>query len=199
MNQRTIKKRSLGEPGVDFVRQQLSDGGPLSERFLERLSGGQVWEFYYEDRPVATKPDELGHGGQFDADDCAAQGEGYVDFLVNYLNGGPRILLSENQLARMSDPFMLNRTNLFEFEGTTYFYYPPRESCNADQSGVADAMTSASSYPRIVFATHASSASKPPQRGVVSKDLANEFGDQTEHLLVGAYDGEGYVVWSAGA
>jgi hypothetical protein len=196
MNERSLKKRDLGKSGVDFIRQQLLDGGPLSERFLERLGEGHVWEFYFDGRSEVANVQEFLHGGQFDAEDCTAQGEGYIDFLISYLNGGTsRMLLFENQLARLNDPFMLSKTDLFEFDEATYFYYPSEPGC-VDKPGVAGHLSSASNYPYIMLAIRAPMGMPPPQRGRLSIEMANEIAVQTEHLLVGAYDGEGYVAWS---
>lgn len=196
MNTRNLAKRYLGSPGLNFVRQQLMDGGPLSERLLERLGDGYVWEYYFDGRPEATTLEQFICGGQFDAKNCAAQREGYIDFLVCYLNGETsRMLLFENQWAKLSDPFMLNKTDLFEFDEVTYLYYPSEPGC-VDRSGIVGAMSSGSNYPYIMLAISASMRLPLPQRGKISIEMANEIAAQTKHILIGAYDGEGYVAWS---
>ena len=106
------------------------------------------------------------------------------------------MLLFENQLARLDDPFMRSKKDVFEFSGATYFYYPG-ELDSVNEAGVATHLSSASNYPCITFAIRAPKGVPPQQRGNISVEMADLIAARTEHLLVGAYDGEGYVVWSS--
>jgi hypothetical protein len=180
---------------MDYMRAQLTDGGPLAMQHLGHLEEGAVWEFVTENSPAQPLPRQLLEA-RYDAYEAWDLRQEYVSFLCDYLQqDSSRILLFENQFFRMNDPCMLNRDTLFEWEGVTYFYFPSN-GVQVSQSAVEAALPRASHYPYIVLATQRTFDEELPIRGLLTGDRAVALGEHVQHILVGAYDEEAYVMWS---
>lgn len=188
-------QRQLGEVGLEYVRARLSDGGPIAEQHLEHLNYGFVWEFI-PDNSGGVQTSDLSQGGRYDATEAKLVTNAYALFFRDFLGRSPsHILLSEDQLFRMNDRCMLDKEGLFEYGGVTYFHFPLGGE-QLSKSSIEGAISRASQYPSIVLATRRTFDEDLPSRGVLQKAHALMLGEQVQHVLVGAYDEEGYVMWS---
>ena len=59
-----------------------------------------------------------------------------------------------------------------------------------------EALGSASDYPSILILTSIISSSTLPVRSNIDEALAEELMANVSHVIVGAYDEEGYLIWS---
>lgn len=188
-------ERQLGRIGLDFVRSQLSGGGPFAAKNVEVLGQGRVREFV---APGCSKPPakDLSQGGRYGPAEAAIIAECYGAFLSEFLlRDHSHVLLLENQLFRMSDPCMHERQDVFEWEDVTYAYFPTR-SALINEWTVGDCFARAGHYPQIILATRKTFSEDLPTRGTLSRQHATSLQEQTLHVLVGAYDEESFVMWS---
>jgi hypothetical protein len=196
MELKTSFTRLLGKDGLEYVREQLSKGGPLSRELINSLDGGFAWEFVLADMPSSQQPGGYLVGGALDAEQASTLWSIYADFLREFAMSNPsRVLLFEDQFFKMSDPCLTATESLFEWNGVTYHYLPYRGT-TLSSATIEEAITMSSDYPRIVLAIE-----RPvtlPSRSGLASNLANELVQGIKHVVVGAYDGEGFIAWSRG-
>jgi hypothetical protein len=192
MRSTSLKKKRLGARGLRYVSEQLAEGAPFSETLIRYLESGYAWEFVTEEQRQSSEEPDLHAGGrglEF------VIGE-YIEFLCELLNEEPStILLFENQLFKLTDPVMAGKTGLFEWLGATYSYLQRGDEAVSD-TVVTDHLRGASQYPSVVVATRISKPLHIEQPRSLTPEEASELETGIQHILVGAYDEEGYVGWS---
>jgi hypothetical protein len=207
-----IERRELDEVVDDYIREQLSWGGPLSS-LLGRidLSDGSAWAF------VPTNADherahDFSNGGLFrvpDSDRVALPGGGYmlpapkrVDghlamHVDRFLSGrDDRLCVLEDPFASADDPGMAIREEVSYFTvGTALYYFATREQ-ELMQTTV-DALRRPPSVKYLGVLSEPGSGTAAIKSGseLSTVDLA-AIAFATATIIVGAYDGEGYVIWS---
>ena len=192
MRSMSLQKKRLGERGLRYVREQLTDAAALSESLIGYLDTGYAWEFVTEEQRQLSEEPDLHAGGR--GSECVI-GE-YIEFLCELLNKEPStILLFENQLFKLTDPVMTGKTGLFEWLGATYSYLQRGDDA-ASETVVTDHLRGASQYPSVVVATRMSKPLHIEQSRSLTPEEASELETGVQHILVGAYDEEGYVGWS---
>jgi len=188
-------QRQLGEIGLEFVRTQLSEAGPMGAAHLKHLDQGFVWEFVPAHTTAMPSLNQL-IGGRYNASEAGSLTAAYVVFLREFLlRNSSRVLLFEDQFGKADDPCMLDRKNFFVWEDAMYFYFPCK-SAQVRDSAIEAALPGASHYPNIVLATRLTFYEPLPTRGLLSREQALALEEQVRHVLVGAYDEESYVMWS---
>jgi hypothetical protein len=192
MQSTSLEKKRLGERGLRYVREQLAEGAPFSETLMRYLESGYAWEFVTEEQRQSSEERDLhagGGGSEFVVEE-------YIRFLCELLKKEPStILLFENQLFKLTDPIMAGKTGLFELLGATYSYLQGGDEAASD-GVVADHLRGASHYPSVVVATRMSKPLQIEQPRSLTLEEASELETGVKHILVGAYDEEGYVGWS---
>jgi hypothetical protein len=189
-------QRQLGEIGLEFVRAQLSDAGPLANGLLKNLEQGFVWEFVPAHATAILTPNQLNEGGRYDAAEAASLTSAYVVFLREFLlRNSSRVLLFENRHFKADDLLMPDKQNFYMWEGVMYFYFLGK-GAHVSDSAVEVALPQASHHPYVVLATRRTFDEPFPTHGSLSREHAMALAEQVRHVLVGAYDGEGYVMWS---
>jgi hypothetical protein len=187
-----VQKKRLGERGLRYVREQLTDAAPLSEALTRYLDSGYAWEFVTDEQSQSSEEHDFHFGGR----GSQTVLNGYVKFLCELLNKEPStILLFENQHAKLTDPVMTGKTGLFERLGALYFYLQGGEGPRSENV-VIDHLRWASRYPSVVIATRMSKPLHIEQPRSLTPEEATELETGVKHVLVGAYDEEGYVAWS---
>ena len=193
----SIQKRKLGARGIQYVREQLTDAAPFSETLSRYLEGGYAWQFVPEEKLHSYEKLDF-HIGGIDAITSALVFSKYVEFLCHLLmEDSSTVMLFENQLFRLTDPVMLSREGVFEYMGATYSYLQTK-SLPATESAVAEHLRGASRYPSVVIVTRGSELMSLHEVRQLTAEEAHELGAHVQHILVGAYDEEAYVVWSLG-
>jgi hypothetical protein len=136
---------------------------------------------------------DLQEGHAFTAEEAYDIQEHINAFITAFLEENPgHILLAEDRFFTMNDPPNAQDQRIFQYENTTYHYL----SNHADQEALKDTVGSASNYPLFLILTVVSALDKLPVRGHIQKDLAEELISNVAHVIVGAFDDEGYIVWS---
>jgi hypothetical protein len=194
MNATATTHAVLGDVGSEYVRTQLAEGGSLASRLAvdQRLRLGTVWAFVPEHWQPGCLED-LTSAPRFDVGVAVENQERTINFISEYLeSGSSAVAVFEDQVRRVGDKSLQGR-RFWTFEGTTY--YLVRAEPGKTQDLVRQAKRSASKYPELIMLSNC------PPRQVQHTEMTPEEGQVLlvglQHVIVGAFDGEGYVIWSS--
>ena len=213
------KQIQLNRDAILYVKECLSDGHTLAHHLLEtvNLDSGSVSTFVPYDANEGL-PHDFKHGPllQQPHPESVISDQNKADSKImmiatpntdslltetisEYLNANKgRIVILEDAMARPSDPCMktVKKTTWRAFHDEVY-YFLKCPDCSHTQVGQAlkDAQ---STYPVLLGAM----ITLPHEQrfiigqGNLTSKALKTVADYTEHIIVGAYDGEGYVIWS---
>jgi hypothetical protein len=209
------KDFSLGSDALEFLLQVLGNGMSLARLLHERCArqpGSIVTRFPaavdlasladFEVGGKLTAPlgsERYGHAADGTVHKMTPIPDTTADlaqFITGYLRGGGRrVCIFENYLARAGDSWLRSASSRIFFFGTEVYHV----LCEGDDNPVtiANAIREAKSIPIFVGAL-----SSPEQdlcvRGkhVLSPEDLHSVAKRVDHTIVGAYDGEGYLIWS---
>jgi hypothetical protein len=183
----------LGSAGMDYLRSYLLDDRPLS-RGLARLplEKGEVFTWL----PAALNPEQVDfHHG--------ALGLSTVDsnkmltiFVCNYLQKHTgSIALFEHQVASSGDPWLASERAPYLVHGSDVYFY--RTSGDAASDMVIKTIKTSIDW-RSVGALTSRDGSLPAfePRQQIDDPALERLAERTDHICIGAYDAEGFVVWS---
>lgn len=105
-----------------------------------------------------------------------------------------RLCILENALARPNDPWIsLKKHQIFTFKGEVYHFLL---GMDVEGKRIEQTIRNASSYLFIGLLTSVPQETPFPRKGhEVSFEELKVFAKRTEKIIVGAYDGEGYLIW----
>jgi hypothetical protein len=186
---RPIPNRSAA---VAWIRARLESGNTLAKRLLALpLDGGSVAATLPPDAPDTAF-------ARFDAGGVtrrAATEPEVAELVAGYLRqGGGRCAVFEDALSRRGDPVLAKQGGRYAWVGDeVYHLLLPGD----DRAQVTAALRRATSF--SFLGVLAASGGGELRAG---QDLApgalDALARAADHLLVGAYDGEGVLVWSRG-
>ena len=214
-----IGRFEFGDEALDYVRSCLASGKTLSAHLLQLpLDTGRVWAYLPENvAPEAARSFRMGGVIPIDQD---AEVEIFSDgklaatlipvrthplgvrteqvllqFISSYLSeSGERYVVFEHALAHPTDPFIQTGTSKFFSYGPEVYHFLSSQDVNLAQ--IHDTVRSASSYLFIASLTSLPVKQDIQPRQEVSLDTLKTLSNNTVHIIVGAYDGEGELIWS---
>ena len=185
----------LGADALKFLYEQLANGGPISAT-LKLSPGGVLWTYLPPSAVQLQDQRHLEQGGAFTSESASEILREVLVFVKAFLQeDASSILLAEDRFFGISDPPNSRDQYIFEWRGTTYHYRTHLFSA-AHPQDFEEAIGSASNYPSILLLTKISSLEILPKRGQIDDALAAELAENIIHVIVGAYDEEGYLIWS---
>ena len=191
---RSMRAYKLGPAALEYVERELQAGGPLASQI--KLFTGEVWAYLPPDAVEFQQIENFKEGGVFTAEDAWDISQAVTSFVKDFLQASTsNLMLAEDQFFGMDDPPNSENPHLLAYAGITYSYLNA-ELASLNDSEIEDGINSASSYPQIVLLTRITSGSVLPAREEIDEKVAQELVDNLCHMIVGAYDEEGYVVWS---
>lgn len=188
-----FKEFSLGPEALHYVRSCLSAGNTLAELLLDlALEKGQVTVFLPATVTLAALQ-------RFDVGGVATRSEmeaSLVPYVKTYLQGpGKRYAVFE-AIEQVDDAYLSSVTmeRFFTFRHEIYYFLGPHER---DSATIAGAIRAARAYPFIGALTSIPRGRPDIQVGQnMESDFIEELAARTAHILVGAYDEEGALIWS---
>jgi len=203
----TYREIDLGASGIAYVKECLESGKTLAKLLLQThdLNAG---------RAFTQLPASVGDAAAKDFDSGGKLPELYPrttnlqpvpdsDFLVmpriNWFlsESSANICILEDSSATPTDPFLQSLSTRYSaFQDEVYHLI-----CQPDNNSetITKTLRQASSWLTIGALTSA-----PQEMGVCAQPGELELsslttlGEKTQEIIVGAYDGEGYVIWTAG-
>ena len=213
------KEITLGPEAIEYIRKCLSDGNTLARYLLQKLNldRGRVVTFLSSD-VTAEAAKQFTTGGKLpmppksqwryaegerskwrmvpipDTDSCL------VAIIEAFLNAEEkRVCIFEDDLSRPNDPILSRSVaRLLTFKDEVYHFLSGRD---VESSKIRQTIRQAKSIPLFIGAMTSvpeeSSFSYKARRITITSDkLLRILAERTEKIVVGAYDGEGYLIWN---
>lgn len=210
-----FEKFKLGAAGIQFVRQYLSNGLTLAQLLLEKLplDKGTVITFLPEG-VTKEESEEFESGGKIKTDPSLRETRVSEDgrkwiftpvqdnlalimpHLLAYMSENHvRVCIFENASGGAQDPCIVKiHSNIYLYHNEVYHFV---NSANIDSSSVETAIREAHSYRLLgIGARVIGEKYRDTQKRTVNIDELKMFAENTEMLIVCAYDGEGYLIWT---
>jgi len=198
-----LVKYALGQEGTAYIERNLTHGMTLS-RIAERrvrTSSGDAWSYLPPGMSRSTAlsfrdpilPSGRNAGGYDLIEPVVAPSKPLVvEFVLQYLNGGGRrLFLVEDAVARPSDPAITSSRVPCFFVGDEVYEFISRPS--ATTAGISRAVDQAHSFPFVGVLT--CTDFRPTRGSCLSAADLRAMAERMAAVVVGAYDGEGYVIW----
>ncbi|MBS1912961.1 MAG: hypothetical protein JST22_13325 [Bacteroidetes bacterium] len=189
----------LGEEGLRFIERNLENGLSLSQLVRRRyqLQSGLVWAPLPPDVDKSSienrSAKEFRWGGLTEVGGSLEILTSFVSRYLESLSGG--ICIFEYANAKSTDPVIQRETSgILTFGLEVYCVV---QSCRADPDTIAAAIRGSDSLWTHVGFLSASLAGLPDEnRAALALEDLESIADGVEHIIVGAFDGEGYLIWS---
>jgi hypothetical protein len=213
----------LGPEAIEYIKDRLAQGKTLASLLLERrdLDGGEVVTFlpsnadlerisnFSQGGVLPTPPPETHQhyttpdGTKTVLVPVPGTSSHLVTTIQEFLKQGEgRICLFESAVARPTDGFLSSPNaqdlRVLTFEENVYYFLTEDD---LDREKINKTVSYAISYLVIgVFAQLSKEDQFLPieqqiTRGEITLDDLKLLAERTEKIIVGAYDGEGYLIW----
>ncbi len=214
------KEITLGPEAVDYIRDLLAEGKTLGKFLLDRgdLNKGRVTTFLPSEADLSkvnnfsrggvlpTPPPETHH--HFTAPDgtktvmvpVLGTGKQLAAMIQEFLGGNDeRICLFESAVAKPTDGFLSTPNakdlRVLSFQENVYYLLKQQD----DREKIEKALRYAKSFRVLGVLVHLSKdkfLDEDSVRKELTLDELKVLAEETEKIVVGAYDGEGYLIWS---
>lgn len=206
----------LGPEAISYIRERLAHGKTLAKYLLERvdLESGTVMTFLPSDVSKEAAS-EFKWGGKLKRDPATfvyhTEPDGsttrwepvpntdpwLVSILQEFLGAGrERVGIFENELASPGDPWLSSwdmQTLIFENE--VYHLLSNKDADN--EQTILTTIRGAGNWLFIGAMTSLSEPSDLPlEGGTLDDQVLKMFAERAAKIVVGAYDGESYLIWS---
>lgn len=193
---RDMRKFTLNQRIVDYIRGELQQGRTLSRYLLELpLEQGQVFAYLPDDTPVemANEVDIL-HPYIIGAEVAKLQLSSFLSAQLRARENA--LVVFENAVAWSTDANYgpSSRHQFFSFGREVYNFLVPDD---AESEKVMATIRATIAYPFIGVIT--SLPEYRPRLQVserVEEALLIELADRAEHIVIGAYDNQAQIIWS---
>lgn len=193
-----ITELVLGAEAVSYILKELSISGIYAKMLLSQFLGaGKITTYYPSSLDPAfsvnfTKSVYLSYGEKMNSEVLPK----IVSRITSYLSSRDNRYAIFSTYAKVGDPFLgtLKSVPHYVSYRKNVFYLIP--SWDHSEESILNTLVHSTNYPTICGL-----ASLPPHqdrlqpRQVLSKDLLTQLAENTEYIIVGAYDEEGYLIW----
>lgn len=190
-----IEKRELDDDAVVFIRRNLSRGAAVSRMLLDLpLEEGKVSVFLpkHVGKDVARGFDL---GGVFRQEESIEAERRVAEFVASYLNRSEHAYaVFENPVMKPTDPSArLSALCYFTYNDIVYFLL---SSGQPELTRVIATLRGVHSWVFNGILTLPKGLGTIDARQQLDRETLVNLATNTEHILVGAYDYEGYLIWS---
>jgi hypothetical protein len=209
-----VKEEIIRSAAVEYVRRQLAQGKSLARHLTENIDFGQgdililtpaplnqteMTQFDWGHTPTAqSMPVQITIA---DASYMVAHKADVYDQLAEgifkQLGDTGNVCLLENSLAQAQDPWLQRAKSLVITIGTDVYHM--LSSADKDQIKIGDAIREAEHLPTFIGAlgrVASDTLAQIASSKVLTTEQINDFAKTVHCIFIGAYDGEGYVVWN---
>jgi hypothetical protein len=190
----TYREIELGDSAVTYLQNCLEQGNSLSAKvrtsFL--LVKGRITTLLPQDAPRDTPlGDSTCVPGHCDESDS------WVEEKVSLFlqSGQDRLVVLEDASARRGDPFVSRYGRGVRFLGDEVYHV--LEATDSERQVISDVMARTRGYLQLGFMISQAHVAEPAADSVEwSNDIIVDLATATEKIIAGAYDGEGFLIWS---
>ena len=209
-----VEDQPLGEAAVKYMRETLAAGDRLACRLLEtQLGRGQLHAYLPKEidgERITNFAADVFWGRELNPDDDWRASS--LNFVLSYLTAAPtNLAVWEGWPEKLeSEPSWKEEINHFwDYDGiwtvwgdsgntrsdsrTSYMYLmsPTNQDC------IAKLFRKARAYPAVCVLTELTiEVTFPPPTSVAHASLLANLAEHAAHILVGAFDEGGFVIWS---
>jgi hypothetical protein len=208
-----VDEDNIRTAAVEYARRQLGQGNALAKLLLDTVNFGEgdfvvltptplnameMVQFDWGHAPqTQTTPERIVIGETpFVAFPKVTADDQLVDVIGKLLKNPEDLCLLENSLAQAGDSWLKGARSRVVTNGTDIYH--ALFSAGWDKTKVTDAIREADGSPIFVGAVGRSpadiSARNATLQDISAEQLLN-FAKTVRSVFVGAYDGEGYVLW----
>ncbi len=191
-----LQKIDLGREAIDYIRGQLSDGNALGDYLLALpLSESSV-------ATIAPSTVDTALLHEFAKSVSLRTGVSIIDqvrarivaCIVAFLGSTDENHVIFETFLRQGDANLIkNQSPYFTTESTVY-YFANRHI--ADGPSLEKMVMNAGNYPFVAALTSTETGSNITHGEELSGPALSLLAAHSDHVLVGAYDAEGFIVWS---
>lgn len=195
------------------MRERLSEGRSLAKRLLESqsLDLGRVVTFFPSTTNEELVKSRFRHGGVLPegppethvlieggiAVPISDTSDELIMIIESYLSKSKRaICIFEEALVRPTDPIFLSRSSITAsllYKDEIHYILRHKDDLNRIEQTT---MQAKNFYPGLIGAmTSSPSEEMSFDEGKISADQLQLLAERTETIVLGAYDGEGYLLW----
>jgi hypothetical protein len=198
-----LKRFKVDSFGRKYLLGELRKGNSYAQALLEttRIQGGQIYTYLpsilqsakakFQDG-ILTLYDSVGMSGE----DLYHQLQSACStMLYQYLSNNENGYVIFERIGRPKSPIIQKERNpYFVFRDEVYLFHSHN---SASLSTVEECMRKSRRYPLIMGLTSLTDPSiEVSPRETIDLRTLTMFAERTEMLVVGAYDDEGYILWS---
>lgn len=188
---------ALDTQALLFVEDNLRKGLTLSRQVLTCLdiSGGSVVAYLPPDIDTSTIKTRLSDEFRFGyITKLGGTLNCIVEFVKSYLSAeSRRIVIFENANASANDPRLDEDGNVLIFGDEVYYMLSSKDS----DEDVRNSIVSANSlWIHIGILTSVPDISDWDPKSTLGSADISDLAKRVEHIIVGAFDGEGFLIWS---
>jgi hypothetical protein len=191
-----LKKQKFDGKAIAYIRDQLSDGAIFGKSLLSlSLEEGSVISYI----PEGSNPEGL---SSFEHSITLSTGLSMkesqsraVTFVSEFLSVHSKRYAIFETFARVGDNARsMKRLPYFTFNSEVYYFVSQENG----PEKILEALKFARHYPLICGLTSLPQSQPPVKPSqALPTGVLEKFVTRTKHILVGAYDMEGYLIWSS--
>lgn len=190
-----LKRVKLKEDSIEYIQQQLSIGGILSSQLMKlNLYKGSIFTFFPSTFFPHTSIDFSESLEFLTGEKISKEFEALVsDFIVNNLSINKRKLAIFETMWNINDPIVGKRAlQYFSIKGRKYDYLQGGN----DTKSIINYINDARGYPTVISIIETGHEYLDiKDKSKFKEENLSELADRTEVLIIGAFDGEGYLLW----
>lgn len=213
MNQ--LKRVKLNGQAVKYIKQQLLLGNSLAHQLLklQNLDSGNVITYLPQNvtakritnfnEPILKKPSKKMHrqivakdGSKWTVVPKPNMDESLVNLIIEYLaENKNKVCIFEDALLRSTDPWVTKAdTHLVFYNNEVYHIILNHKS---EKKQILQIIRRARSWLFIgVLTSIDMEAVQKQKKGFIAIDDIYILAKETKKIIIGAYDGEGYLIWN---
>jgi hypothetical protein len=192
-----LREVEFGLEALTYIQSQLARGKSLSQHLLQLpLEAGRVVSYLPDGIDPKEAAQRFAAGGVVQQRKSLAK---VADLIAGYLrNQTDRVAVFEDQVAKPGDPWLQTSPVQFFTHGSDVYHFI-RASDNGP-GRVRDLIRFARDYVFTgIVARLADHMGELVNTAEVSPDVIRSLAAGSEHIIVGAFDGEGALIWSVKA
>ncbi len=190
----------LGGAGSRYVVERLREGHSLARTLAAYVGGGRVVTVLPADTPMEAVHaitrgavlDVPPAGGAETFERVRSLDASLAQSLAAYLRrGNQRVVLFENALATPTDPYLRRVADRTAWFGEEVYHFVTQD----DAERILETLRTAKAIPAFV-GVMTQTLDGPLKPGSLQADELEALARQATGAFVGAYDGEGFVMWT---
>lgn len=187
------------QAALDHVRDRLSLGNLLASRVSALpLESGSVSTLLPErvNPSKVSNSRTLREGGIAEPSESREIERAVAEFISGYLSRSERQLaIFEHSLANASDPWVAKCEIPLFVQGAKIFFYLTQSDAQPDRI-LLTMRAARTALAMMAVLTNLGTLETITDRQSVPSELIEVLAENTQHVIVDAYDGEGFLVWS---